>query len=407
MCPTNGYEKNKRPLPQEQRIYYFRCKQLLLHHLTNNSQPSLMAQTFIVRPFGKKPVYKTADDGATSEKILFDFDRVEAELIKPAMMAVGLLGGTTGEVFEAGDIREDMFSELLLADIVIADITIHNANVFYELGIRHALRDKRTVLIKCDKYDQTPFDILGYRYLSYDENRPGEAVEQLKEMLTATRDTERVDSPVFKTLPKLNAQDLEYYLAVPEGFQEEVEIARSAQQLGKLMLLASEADTFPWKMPAMRIIGESLFKLKAFPSAMEVWEKVRAEKPADLEANDRLATIYHRLGEKNMDINPEAALQYLAQSDIAIKTMIHCKDISSEQLAEVYALKARNAKTTWLFSLKGLSGSELAEAALQSADLRTAIDYYKKGFKTNLNHFYSGINALGLITVLLVLADRF
>jgi hypothetical protein len=37
----------------------------------------------------------------------------------------------------------------LLANIVIADITIHNANVFYELGIRHSLRDRKTILLKC------------------------------------------------------------------------------------------------------------------------------------------------------------------------------------------------------------------------------------------------------------------
>ena len=35
----------------------------------------------------------------------------------------------------------DMFQLLLTADLVVADISIHNANVFYELGMRHALRE--------------------------------------------------------------------------------------------------------------------------------------------------------------------------------------------------------------------------------------------------------------------------
>jgi hypothetical protein len=51
-------------------------------------------------------------------------------------------------VIDAGNIRSDMFALILEADIVICDITVHNANVFYELGIRHALRKKHTVLIK-------------------------------------------------------------------------------------------------------------------------------------------------------------------------------------------------------------------------------------------------------------------
>src|SRR6188474_998252 len=93
-----------------------------------------MIHAFIIRPFGTK-------NG-------IDFDRVEKELIQPALGKAGCDGGTTGELIEQGNIRTDMFEELLIADLVIADISIHNANAFYELGIRHAFRDKRTFLIK-------------------------------------------------------------------------------------------------------------------------------------------------------------------------------------------------------------------------------------------------------------------
>ena len=101
-----------------------------------------------------------------------DFDKVEAELIQPALRQAGISGSTTASILEAGNIREDMFCLLLTADIVIADVSIHNANVFYELGIRHALRDKKTYLIRCAK-DEIPFDLKTDRYLSYPaDNRP-------------------------------------------------------------------------------------------------------------------------------------------------------------------------------------------------------------------------------------------
>lgn len=58
-----------------------------------------MNQAFIVRPFGTK-------NG-------IDFDWVEAELIQPAIKAVGFAGGTTGKVIRAGNIRTDMFQKLL------------------------------------------------------------------------------------------------------------------------------------------------------------------------------------------------------------------------------------------------------------------------------------------------------
>src|SRR5919112_966517 len=127
-------------------------------------------EVFIVRPFGTKKVLKKS-----GEQVDFNFEKVHTDLIDPALNALDLEGGTTGKIFEPGDIREDMFSLLLLADIVIADISIHNANVFYELGIRHALRDKKTILLKCPGFNETPFDILGYRYITYDKDEPSKA----------------------------------------------------------------------------------------------------------------------------------------------------------------------------------------------------------------------------------------
>ena len=77
-------------------------------------------RAFIVRPFGVK------ND--------IDFDEVEKVLIDPVLTRLGVTGRTTGEVIGQGNIREDMFQLLLTADLVVADLSIHNANVFYELG---------------------------------------------------------------------------------------------------------------------------------------------------------------------------------------------------------------------------------------------------------------------------------
>ena len=87
-------------------------------------------RVFIVRPFG------------TKEGI--DFELVQQQLIDPALQQLGMEGGTTGELLAQGNIRAEMFEQLAIADVVIADISIHNANVFYELGVRHAIRDRQT-----------------------------------------------------------------------------------------------------------------------------------------------------------------------------------------------------------------------------------------------------------------------
>ena len=92
-----------------------------------------MQRAFVIRPFGTKK------DSAGNQ---INFERVHDELIAPALKDAGVAGGTTGEIIESGSIREDMFSLIIEADLVVCDITVHNANVFYELGIRHALRKK-------------------------------------------------------------------------------------------------------------------------------------------------------------------------------------------------------------------------------------------------------------------------
>ena len=98
-----------------------------------------MARAFIVRPFGEKKFGK--------DQVPVNFDEVEKSLIEPALKHLNIDGRTTAEILESGNIRNDMFQLLVASDLVIADLTVHNANVFYELGVRHALREKRTFLL--------------------------------------------------------------------------------------------------------------------------------------------------------------------------------------------------------------------------------------------------------------------
>ena len=129
-------------------------------------------RAFVIRGFG--------------QKYGVDFERVHAELIRPALKDAGVDGGDTTQVIvQAGNIRKDMFRELVVADIVVADVSVHNANVFYELGIRHAARPRSTVLIYA-KIDETPFDLKTDRYLKYDPDSPGTSRAALAQVLRET-----------------------------------------------------------------------------------------------------------------------------------------------------------------------------------------------------------------------------
>ncbi len=207
-----------------------------------------MARAFVIRPFGKKK------DTAGKE---LDFERLQDGLIDPALKATNLSGATTVEVVDAGNIREDMFALILEADLAICDITIHNANVFYELGIRHALRKKRTILIKGEPTaEDIPFDLLTDRYLSYDIDDLASTREKLVKMIEATLQSEReTDSPVFRMLPTLPEADPSTVQMVPLDFREEVDRALAAKSKGWLRLLAQDVRGLRFQWIGLQLIA--------------------------------------------------------------------------------------------------------------------------------------------------------
>jgi tetratricopeptide (TPR) repeat protein len=331
---------------------------------------------FIVRPFGiKKGI---------------DFDRIEQSLIRPALAALNISGGTTGEFIQQGNIRTDMFEQLLTADLVIADISIHNANTFYELGIRHAFRDKRTFLIRAEG-DEVPFDLKTDRYMPYDAANPSAKLTALIKALRETLDSQKQDSPVFQLLPGLEPTDPTRFILVPLDFREEVQQAESLKKPGYLQMLSAEVEGFAWTTTGLRLIGHAQFKLKDWRGALATWEAVRRYDDMDLEANTLLGTIYQRMG-------------HLVRSDQALERALQNRNMCGWDRAEIRALMARNAKTLWESDWRNLTEIEaIRKAALISPDLERSFDMYRQGFVEDRNHFYSGLNALAMVTIIIEL----
>lgn len=348
---------------------------------------------FIVRPFGVKKE--------------IDFDRVHEELITPALAKAGIIGNTTGNILEAGNIRQDMFELLLTSDLVIADISIHNANVFYELGIRHALRDENTILIRC-RIDDVPFDLKTDRYIGYDKDDLDASVDTLYQAVKETLESTKPDSPVFRMLPGLKKQEPESFLAIPSSFVEELEKAKAGKG-GGLKLLAYELQrfSFSWALPALRSIAETQFQKGLHSQAENTWNAVLKLRRDDVQAHGRLATIYQRLAEADMDRFPVIAKELYAKSDKAIELLLSKKAaLDPENVSEAYALKGRNAKGRWIALWKDEPKDQMAKKAISSGLLIDAFESYLSGYEENLNLSYSGINALGLLRIILGLAER-
>ena len=354
-------------------------------------------RAFLVRPFGTK-------DGV-------DFDRVERELVQPALLrlaelGVDVTGGTTVEINRAGNIREDMFRLLVVADLVIADVSIHNANVFYELGIRHALRPCHTFMLRSNvEGHKYPFDLQTDRYLLYDAGNPAgdkkSAVEDLARALRSTIASPSPSSPVFQLLPKLKPHDRQTLVSVPRDFAEDVERARRSQYRGDLRLYAQEVATLEWDQEGLRLIGEAQFKLRAYAGARETFETLRKVVPDDPRANQRLATIYQRLAFAE---RPERRTDLLALSDQAVDRALAPATAPADR-AEVLALRASNVKSRWIDEFRGAAEANRRTAALRSVHFTEMIENYVRAFGADLNAYYPGVNALGLLQAQVALAE--
>jgi hypothetical protein len=114
---------------------------------------------FVIMPFGEKKDLDGAD---------IDFDDIYRFFFKKAVEDLGIQCIRCDEIEEAGSIHEKMFEHIYHADIVVVDITTANANVYYELGIRHALAKGVTVLIR-RKGTTIPFNIQGLQVVEYDQ----------------------------------------------------------------------------------------------------------------------------------------------------------------------------------------------------------------------------------------------
>src|SRR5262245_47262334 len=113
---------------------------------------------FVLMPFGKK----RALDGT-----VVDFDAVYRDLLAPAIKAAKLEPLRAAEEQVGGLIHTPMFERLVLCEYALADLTTANANVFYELGVRHAVRSWSTVLTFADGLGALPFDVAPLRAIPY------------------------------------------------------------------------------------------------------------------------------------------------------------------------------------------------------------------------------------------------
>ena len=122
---------------------------------------------FVLMPFGKKPI---------PSGITVDFDSVYHELIAPAIEAVGMEALRADQEVSGGVIHKPMYERLILCDFAVADLTGANANVFYELGLRHGVRPATPGLLYAGS-ERLSFDVAPSRAMPYQVRSHGQPTD--------------------------------------------------------------------------------------------------------------------------------------------------------------------------------------------------------------------------------------
>jgi hypothetical protein len=115
---------------------------------------------FVIMPFGT--------DGTRAAE---EYTEIYQGWIKPAVESIRTGEGEriscvrADEMLRPGEVMSQIVADLVEADLVIADLSDRNPNVFYELGVRHSVGG-RTILLTQNVRD-VPFDLRGFRLLTY------------------------------------------------------------------------------------------------------------------------------------------------------------------------------------------------------------------------------------------------
>jgi tetratricopeptide (TPR) repeat protein len=337
-------------------------------------------------PFGRKP------DPAGGPPI--DFDRIYEAGIRPAIEDAGLAPIRADAEIHGGIIHKAMYERLLLCEFAIADLTTANANVFYELGVRHASRPSTTVTIVASN-QPIPFDLNHLRTTTYelgphnqvDDDRAAALRSTLAERLGQLREQhkrqELCDSPLFRLLDDYGPPDIARLKT--DVFHERVAYSQEM----KSKLAAARRTGSPEAVAAVREelsdIADTeagvLVDLYLSYRAVSDWQamiELHAELPAPLA---RSVLVREQLG---------FALNRAGERDRALEVL---EQIVAERgpSSETCGLIGRIHKDRWK------QAHEHSGKLAARGHLKKAIAAYLSGFESDWRDAYPGINAVTLL----------
>jgi hypothetical protein len=330
---------------------------------------------FVLMPFGKKSDPKGS---------LIDFDAVYSDLIQPAIKEAKLEPIRADEEMTGGIIHKPMFERLVLCEYAVADLTTANANVFYELGVRHAVRPWSTVLLFADG-NRLPFDVALLRAMPYQlgpDGKPANVDSTRKAIAKSLHEAQSgaADSPIFQLVEGFPEIDH----TKTDVFRDRVRY--SAEMKERLALARKEGAE------AVRQIEQELGDIQNVESGIVI----------DLFLSYRAVKAWGGMIELVKKMSPPLAQTVMVQEQLAFALNRAGKGEEAERVltelikkrgpsSETYGLLGRVYKDRWETAVNG------GETFLARGLLDKAVDAYLRGFEADWRDAFPGINAVTLM----------
>lgn len=317
---------------------------------------------FVIIGYGKKPSF------ANGKQRLLDLDQTYKYLIKPVFDELKIDCYRAIDKNLSGSIDQLMLEEIKNAEIAVVDLSTLNANVMWELGVRHALRDKHTILI-CEKeqMNSIPFDVNSFvihQYTHSEEGIPFTEVERFKTEFkkivegVLNQNPKRIDSPVFTFLSQETSKTNTTEKAIDY-----------IENLTKESPLAEE-HSFESLISKAEIAKNE----KRYADALSLLAQAKEYAVSNMTLRDNLSLIICR----------QALNTYKLELPNQLEAYVKAKTILDE-------LNPDNTQDSEVLGLSGAINKRLFELTNQSHYLDLAIKYYEKGFVLKQD-YYNGVN---------------
>jgi tetratricopeptide (TPR) repeat protein len=338
-----------------------------------------MQVCFMIMPYGRKATQVDAGRGPAE----IDFNALWDHGYVPVIKALGY-EPVRADQDTAGLIISQMLERLFFADLVLADMTIPNGNVYYEVGIRHAAKGTGCVLLAAD-WSKQLFDVVQMRTIRYPLSEGNVLEPTARAFQSAIRDKiaplSDGMSPMYQSIPGYpskvdpeKATTMRDQLAELATFQTKVRAVRAAPRGERMQkareLIASDGNppaTYPIALALILLLRDCVDTVLDWNVVLDFVRKLPSRFAAQPEVLENRAFAAAQAGN------------------------------NTQAIAELQMLIDTIGPTPERFGLLGGRYKRQADLATASPterqqNLYKAIDAYEQGMALNLNEYYCSGN---------------